>query len=214
MDKVLGKLAASAPGSHGAAAAAGTGATNPSPGGLHCRARPVRRLQHLDRAARARARQRADAPRARRSSSSASAARATISCAGITPSQIIEHDRSARRRERSASSTPQPIAEKVIALLRGRRVRRLHVVLLALPLGDRADPDRAAAHSAGVRRRSDRRAWAARSTSTSRTKRRFSHELLPRNVAVQMFRALLENAASFTARKCARWTTRRAMPAT
>ncbi len=39
--------------------------------------------------------------------------------------------------------------------------------------------------------------WAARFTSSSRRPRTFSHELLPRNVAVQIFRALLENAASF-----------------
>ena len=32
------------------------------------------------------------------------------------------------------------------------------------------------------------------------------HELLPRNVAVQIFRALLENSASSMARKCRRWT--------
>ena len=34
-------------------------------------------------------------------------------------------------------------------------------------------------------------------TSTSRTRRTSSTELLPRNIAVQIFRALLENAASF-----------------
>ena len=33
--------------------------------------------------------------------------------------------------------------------LRGRRVRRLHAVLFALQIGDRAGPDRAADHSAG-----------------------------------------------------------------
>ena len=48
------------------------------------------------------------------------------------------------------------IAEKIIARFNNFRVRRLHAVLLALPLGDRANPDRAADHSAGVRRQVDR----------------------------------------------------------
>ena len=44
--------------------------------------------------------------------------------------------------------------------------------------------------------------------------RRSSRELLPRNVAVQIFRALLENAASFYGAQMRRWTTPRATPAT
>ena len=39
-------------------------------------------------------------------------------------------------------------------------------------------------------------------------------ELLPRNIAVQMFRALLENAASEQGAQMRRWTTPRATPAT
>ena len=82
--------------------------------------------------------------------------------------------------------------------VRGRRVRRLHAVLLALPVGDRAGPDRAAAHSAGVR--------SARTRSTDGGGAVYEYEpeeeeildeLLPRNIAVQVFRALLENTASF-----------------
>ena len=42
--------------------------------------------------------------------------------------------------------------------LRGRPVRRRHVVLLALQVGDLADPDRAADHPAGVRGRGRERA--------------------------------------------------------
>ena len=75
-------------------------------------------------------------------------------------------------------------------------VRRLHAVLLALQVGDRADPDRAADHPAGVR--------AARTEAAPRTSYEYEPdeeeilaELLPRNIAVQVFRALLENGASF-----------------
>ena len=41
----------------------------------------------------------------------------------------------------------------------------------------------------------------ARLTNTSRTRTRSSTELLPRNIAVQIFRALLENTASIRARR-------------
>ena len=80
------------------------------------------------------------------------------------------------------------------AVRRGR-VRRLHAVLLALPLGDRADPDRAADHPAGVRRQ----ATAARGGAVYEyepDEEEILADLLPRNIAVQVFRALLENAAS------------------
>ena len=80
--------------------------------------------------------------------------------------------------------------------VRDGRVRRLHAVLLALQVGDRADPDRAADHPAGVRARKADERRRRRSTNTSRTRTKSSTELLPRNIAVQVFRALLENAAS------------------
>ena len=54
-----------------------------------------------------------------------------------------------------------------------RPVRRLHAVLLALQVGDRADPDRPAAHSGGVRRR-PRTSATAPSTNTSPTRRKSS----------------------------------------
>ena len=55
--------------------------------------------------------------------------------------------------------------------VRGRRVRRLHAVLLALPVGDRADPDRAAAHPAGGAEAPAANRRARGSTNTSRTRR-------------------------------------------
>ena len=68
----------------------------------------------------------------------------------------------------------EAIADKIIGAVRGRRVRRLHAVLLALQVGDRADPDRAADHPAGVRSDGRGTAPAARSTNTSPRKRKSS----------------------------------------
>ena len=79
--------------------------------------------------------------------------------------------------------------------VRPGRVRRLHAVLLALQVGDLADPDRAADHPAGVRRQGRRRRGAA-SYEYEPEEVDILDELLPRNIAVQVFRALLENAAS------------------
>ena len=91
----------------------------------------------------------------------------------------------------------EDIAQEGDRPLRGRRVRRLHAVLFALQVRDLADPDRAADHSAGGGRRRPANAGPPRLTNTSRKKTRSSTRLLPRNLAVQIFRALLENNASF-----------------
>ena len=125
-----------------------------------------------DRAARARARECADRPRARRSSSSASAARATSSSRRLYEKQIIEHIE-LRAVRSSASTNAEAIGEQDRAALRARARSTSHAVLLALQVGDRADPDRAADHPAGVRRRGRQRP-AARSTNTSRTRTRSS----------------------------------------
>ena len=77
--------------------------------------------------------------------------------------------------------------------VRGGRVRRRDPVLFEIPLGDPADSDGAAADPGAVRRRRSRR---RAPTNTSRTRTKFSPTLLPRNISVQIFRALLENAAS------------------
>ena len=91
-------------------------------------------------------------------------------------------------------ATAQPIAKQGDRDVRGGRVRRLHAVLRALPLGDLADPDRAAADPAGVR---------AERTSTRPSydyepdEGEILAQLLPQAVAVRIYRALLENMASF-----------------
>ena len=90
----------------------------------------------------------------------------------------------------------EAIARQVIGPLRQGRVRRLHAVLLALQVGDRADPDRAADHPAGVRG-GERQRRAAATYEYEPDEEEILAELLPRNIAVQIFRALLENGASF-----------------
>ena len=78
--------------------------------------------------------------------------------------------------------------------VRGRRVRRLHPVLRPLQVGGHADPDRPAAHSRRARRaRGDRR----RSTDYEPDEGEILAQLLPRAVTVRIYRALLENVASF-----------------
>ena len=155
----------------------------------------MRRLQLLDRAPRARARQRADGARARRSRSSASARRATTSFAASSTTQIIELiDLRAVRTHRLRQRRDD--RQKVIGAVRGGRVRRRDAVLLALQVGDRADPDRAAAHPGGdpagraataarrrlrIRARRGARSWPTCCRATSRCR---------------SSGALLENAAS------------------
>ena len=84
--------------------------------------------------------------------------------------------------------------------VRGRRVRCLHDRLQPLPLGD--DPDRHGAAADPVRRRRPRpkpKRPAARRRRDLRVRadeEEILAELLPRNLAVQIYTALLENAAS------------------
>ena len=80
--------------------------------------------------------------------------------------------------------------------LRGRRVRRRDAVLLALPVGHRADPDGAADHPGRDRAPAARARWRGRLRVRARRERDPRRRLLPRNLTVQIFRALLENAAS------------------
>ena len=93
-------------------------------------------------------------------------------------------------------ATPKRSARRSWSSTSGR-VRRLHAVLLALQVGDPADPDRAS--------RSSRRCSEATTTATAGgaayeyepDEGEILAELLPRNISVQIFRALLENTASF-----------------
>jgi F-type H+-transporting ATPase subunit gamma len=164
-----------------------------SAGGLHRRARPVRRFNsQIVRLARDHAPQAAE-PKARRSRSSASARRATISASRI---RLADH-----RARRTASKCAarlrkcRQIAKKVIETVRSRRVRRLHAVLFAfksviaqIPTAQQIIPG-----------------FGGRGAYRCRPNAVYEYEpmpgeilddLLPRNISVQIFRALLENNAS------------------
>ena len=121
---------------------------------------------------------------------------------GLRPAsaQLREADRRARRASRRANSrlrARRGDRREDRAALRARRIRRLHAVLLALQVGDLADPDRAADHPAGVRERPKPGPAGGAAYEYEPDEEEILAELLPRNLAVQIFRALLENAASF-----------------
>ncbi len=130
--------------------------TDASAGRLHRRARPLRRLQHLDRASGARA-----APTRWRPPGKT----VKILCVGkkgfdqlrrTHEKQIL--DMIDLRAVRTITfATAQPIAKRGDRDVRGRRVRRLHAVLRPLQVGDLADPDRAAADSRRARRATRKR---------------------------------------------------------
>ena len=85
--------------------------------------------------------------------------------------QIIEHVE-LRAVRTLAFENAEEIGEQIVRLYERGHVRRLHAVLLAVQIGDHADPDRPADHSAGVR--GTPRRTAAPPTSTSRRKRKSS----------------------------------------
>ena len=71
------------------------------------------------------------------------------------PPHLRQADRRARRSAFGTSARLRQCRgrrQKSAGALRCRRIRCLHAVLFALQVGDRADPDRAAGHSAGRRR--------------------------------------------------------------
>ncbi len=140
-----------------------------SAGGRHRRARPVRRLQLVDRQARAdacrparrRGQDRQD-PHRRQEGPRAAAPRPRPRAGRACRSRRGQARRLLRRvRDRAGGADP----------LRRRRVRRLHAVLQPLPVGDQPDPDRAPADPG---RRSSRARRRGRSTNTSPTRRRSS----------------------------------------
>ncbi len=75
---------------------------------------------------------------------------------------------------RSASTMPKRSPRRSSRCYEARRVRRRDPVLLALQVGDRADPDRVADHSAGVPGQGRDRRRRGHPTNTSRTKTTFS----------------------------------------
>ena len=90
------------------------------------------------------------------------------------------------------------VSDKVLALFAEGAFDVRHAVLLALPLGDQPDPDRAADHPGHHPRRTRR----PRTTLGGAVyeyepdEADILTELLPLNITTQIFKALLENAAS------------------
>ena len=172
MDAVISNIATRGRGLARRAGAAGRHrqGSGASAAGLHRRTRPVRRVQLLDRAARPRARAGADEPGQR----GQVLLRRPQGFRAAAP-----HLREADRRERRAAlGSPARLRQRRRhrqeghRALRCRRVRRLHAVLFALQVGDRADPDRAADHSAGGGSAAPPMPARRRPTNTSRKKTR------------------------------------------
>ncbi len=147
---------------------------------------------------RARAREPAAGRRQDRSRSSPSAARATSSFAAITISYIVEHVELRAVRQHRLRQCRGHRQEGDRAATSAGEFDVCHAVLFALQVGDRADPDRRAAHSAGVRGRRRRSRRARRLYEYEPERGRNSRATFCRAISsTQIFRALLENNASF-----------------
>ena len=200
MDRVLANLGSASPSRAGASPLlVGTGKDD-----VHLlivmtgRARPVRRLQLQHRRL-----ARADAQRLLRrrqdgQDPDASAARATTSCAASSAGRSSTAS-TCKGVKQVGFANADDIAAQGAGAVRGRRVRRRHALLLRVQVGDRAEADRAAADP-GQAARAARAANGApsprRSTSTSPTRRRSWATCCRATSPTQIFRGLLENAAS------------------
>ena len=109
--------------------------------------------------------------------------------------QIIDTRRAARRAHASASSNAEEIAQKVAGAVRAGEfdvarcsISRFKSVIAQIPTAQQIIP----AESSGRRPTGARR----RSYEYEPDEDEILAELLPRNISVQVFRALLENAAS------------------
>jgi F-type H+-transporting ATPase subunit gamma len=90
----------------------------------------------------------------------------------------------------------QAVAERAPGDVRGGRVRRRGPVLRALQVGDLADPDAPADRPGGVRSGWPGRRRRGAVYEYEPEEGEILADLLPRNISVQVFRALLENGAS------------------
>ena len=183
---------------------------DPPPDRRHRRARPLRRLQLVDRAAGAHP-------------DHAAAGRGQD---GQDPDRRQEGPRAAAPRPRQAAHRPRrPLGGAQARLrrrggdrpghpasLRRRRVRRLHHLLQPLPVGDQPGPDRAPADPRGVR--GARRRPPSRSTSTSRTRRRSSPISCRAASRPRSSPRCSRTPPPSRARAWGPWTTRPATPAT
>ena len=188
---------------------AGTGRTRPSPRSSHRRARPLRRVQFLYRAARPRP---CHSPHGEGKT-------VKILCVGKKGCDILRRQfdadhRAGRLPGREADGLRRGRADRAEGpgALRGGRVRRRDRLLFALPLGHPADPDRAADHPGRDRGRRPTANDAVYEYEPDENE--ILASLLPRNIAVQILRALLENAASEQGARMCAMDSRPATPAT
>ena len=154
----------------------------PPPGRRHLRSRPLRRLQLLDRPRRPRARiQELLGPRQDRSRSSPSARRAASSSAATSPAAWSSHvdgiAASGGRLRRRAARSRATCWHRYTA----GEFDVCTIFYNQLQVGDLADPDLPAADPVGGFEAAAIGEPAAPSTNTSRTRRRSSASLLPRN---------------------------------
>ena len=111
--------------------------------------------------------------------------------------RIVEHV-DFRNVKQITFAEAKQVADRLLAMFDEGAVRRRDALLFALPLGDQPGADGAADHPGrGAGGSARRRRSAARSTNTSRTRRRSSPSSCRATSAIQIFKALLENAASF-----------------
>ena len=120
----------------------------------------------------------------------------------------------AARRARCGFEHAEMIAEKIIALFDKGEFDVCTLFYLALQVGDRADPDRAADHPAGVRGQGGGGARRRASTNTSRTRRTSSPSCCRATSPCRCSARCWRTPRRSTARRCRRWTTPRATPAT
>ena len=186
-----------------------------SPRRLHRRARPLRRLQLVDRPARPRPRQRGSSPRART---------VKILCVGKKGYDALRRlfahadprgGRAPRASSGSASPTPTRSARRCAALFEEGEFDVATLFYSRVPLGDLPDPDRAAAHpgrrsataaAAGGRRPARLRIRAGRGDDPHRPP-------AAQPLGPDLPRAPRERRVRAGRQDDARWTTRRATPA-
>ena len=210
METVLANLASGVTGSERAEAdrrhRLGPG---PSAGGLHGRARPLRRVQLLDRASGARQGERAQGRR----QDGQDHLRRQEGLRHPAPAVRERHHRADRPARLQAGRLRQCRDDRAEhpGALRQWRIRRRDAVLLEVQIGDLAAPDGAAHHSGRNPGRAPRRP--TRSTITSPTKARSSRRCCRATSRCRCCARSSRMPPPSRARACRRWIPPRAMPA-
>ena len=110
--------------------------------------------------------------------------------------QIVEHV-SFRNVKQISFVEAKQVADRLLAMFNEGGVRRRDALLFAVPLGDQPGADGAAHHSGRSAGGVEPPSLGGAIYEYEPDEEEILAELLPRNVAIQIFKALLENAASF-----------------